>query len=49
MCLTAVCGCIIQDQVDSAPYFTEVFRNFTDWLADKELGSTYRFSLVTDW
>lgn len=39
----------MQEQVDSAPYFPEVFRRFTEWLKDKELGSTYKFSIVTDW
>lgn len=39
----------MQEQVDSAPYFPEVFRRFTEWVKDKELGSTYKFSIVTDW
>lgn len=39
----------MQEQVDSAPYFPEVFRRFTEWLKDKELGSTHKFSIVTDW
>ena len=39
----------LQDQVDSAPYFTEVFRNFTKWLDARDLGNKLRFSLVTDW
>ena len=44
-----VCVCILQDQVDSAPYFTEVFRKFTEWLEERKLGSTQIFSIVTDW
>lgn len=39
----------LQDQVDSAPYFTDVFRGFTKWLEEKQLGTTHRFSIVTDW
>jgi len=39
----------LQDQVASAPYFTDVFRRFTKWLEEKQLGTTHRFSIVTDW
>jgi 3'-5' exoribonuclease 1 len=39
---------IRQDQVDGAPYFTEVFRNFTEWLDTRDLANKLRFSLVTD-
>ena len=40
---------VVQEQVDRAPYFTEVFRKFTEWLEARELGTTHRFSLATDW
>lgn len=35
--------------MDSAPYFSEVFRRFTEWLEERKLGSTHRFSIATDW
>ena len=35
--------------MDSAPYFTEVFRKFTEWLAERDLGSVHRFAIATDW
>ena len=40
---------VSQSQVDNAPTFTEVFDRFSDWMKERELGTKYHFSLVTDW
>ena len=39
----------MQDQVNKAPYFSEVFWMFTEWLESKELSTKYKFAVVTDW
>jgi len=39
----------VQDQVNRAPYFTEVFGMFTEWLESKGLTTTHKFAVVTDW
>ena len=39
----------VQDQVNRAPYFMEVFRMFTEWLESKGLTTTHKFAVVTDW
>ena len=39
----------VQDQVNKAPYFSEVFWMFTEWLESKELSTKYKFAVVTDW
>ena len=40
---------LTQTQVDSAPTFSEVFRNFSLWMEEKELGTKFKFAVLTDW
>ena len=43
------CSAAMQDQVNRAPYFAEVFQMFTEWLESRELSTKYKFAVVTDW
>ena len=35
--------------MDSAPVFSEVFKKFTAWMDERELGSKFKFAVLTDW
>ena len=35
--------------MDKAPSFSEVFRMFLAWMEEKELGSKFKFAVLTDW
>lgn len=39
---------ITQNDVDTAPLFTEVLTSFEEWLQKKKLGTRYSFAIVTD-
>jgi hypothetical protein len=37
-----------QDDVDNAPYFSEVLLSFDQWIQSKKLGTKYSFAIVCD-
>ena len=37
-----------QETVNKALYFAEVFERFQQWLQKHELGSKYKFAVITD-
>jgi inhibitor of KinA sporulation pathway (predicted exonuclease) len=47
-CLSLRFGLFAQEQVNSAPVFTEVLKQMEEWMTSHRLGCGKKFAVVTD-